>query len=220
MIDGTNELWVKICGVTTVEDARMIVEAGADAIGLNFASVSPRCIDVERAREIVHGIGPRVTWVGVFVDAGEAEMVRIYRAVGLDLAQFHGHETAEELRSFERAVGWENVAYKALRVGAPEDVATAQSYPGPFVLTDAKVKGVVGGTGQTFDWSLVDGLVKERRVLLAGGLHADNVARAVREVQPFGVDTASGVESAPGKKDPELVRAFVERAKGASRRGG
>lgn len=203
-------LWVKICGVTREADVEAIVAAGADAIGLNFALASPRRVSAARARELVRAVpAGAVTWVGVFVDADREELARTRDEVGLDLLQLHGNE-AEDLRA---SFGAE--AYKAVRIATREDVEAARLFAGDRLLVDAKVAGAMGGTGATFDWSLVRELVAERNVVLAGGLGPENVARAVREVRPFGIDTASGVESSPGVKDANLVRAFVERARAA-----
>jgi phosphoribosylanthranilate isomerase len=202
------QLWVKICGVTTVSDALMVAHAGASAIGLNFVPGSPRLISVAQAREIVAAVGPVLEWVGVFVDQPWAQMLDIRREVGLDWIQLHGDETPAAVLDLAPA-------FKALRIGSVDDVALAGQFGGEHLLADAKAEGAHGGTGKTFDWSLVAGLCRSRRVVLAGGLTPDNVAEAVRQVDPFGVDTASGVESAPGKKDPARTSQFVQRARAA-----
>lgn len=205
-------LWVKICGVTREADVETIALSGADAIGLNFAVASPRRVSRARAKELVRSVpGGAVTWVGVFVDSTVEEVERIREEVGLDLLQLHGSET-EDLRARLGAR-----AYKALRIGSPDDVEAARRFGGDRLLVDAKVPGAMGGTGETFDWSLVSDLVARRRVVLAGGLGPENVERAVRTVRPFGVDTASGVESAPGIKDAGKIRAFVASARLAER---
>jgi phosphoribosylanthranilate isomerase len=200
---------VKICGVTSVEDALVCVEAGADAIGVNFAPSSPRRVELEVAWQIIAALPAHIVTVGVFVDATEREMRNTITRVGLGCVQLHGEEPPELVAAFLPH------AYKALRVRGREAIAIAARYPGEHILLDAYVAGIAGGTGATFDWSLAAELARIRQVTLAGGLTPLNVAQAVREVRPFCVDVASGVESAPGRKDPAKVRAFVAEAKGA-----
>ncbi len=200
-------VWVKICGVTTVADAVAVADAGADAIGLNFADSSLRRIELSRAHELVRAVGRRVEWVGVFVDAPGEFIEKVRAELELDWIQLHGSETVATVASHGSR------AFKALRIGDAADVSRAAAYPGSRLLVDAKVPGTHGGTGQTFDWSLLAPILPTREVILAGGLGPANVERAVREVRPFGVDTASGVEREPGLKDHELVRAFVTAAR-------
>lgn len=200
---------VKICGVTSVDDAAMCVEAGADAIGLNFVPGSPRCLDLSTAAAIMREIPERVISVGVFVDADRETLTRHKETLGLRCLQLHGDEPPELLAEFLPH------AYKALRVRGPGVRQEAERYPGRFLLLDAYVPGVHGGSGARFDWSLALELAKLRQLTLAGGLTPDNVAEAIAAVQPFCVDVASGVERAPGKKDEGLVRAFIDNAKRA-----
>ncbi len=202
-------LWVKICGVTTVDDARAAARAGVDALGLNFVRASKRFIDPRRAREIIDAVGRSVTWVGVVADEPASRLRELRDEVGFDLWQLHGHEPPEALEPLLPD------AYKALAMGSSEDARAASRYGGDRVLVDAKVPGELGGTGQVFDWRLVSELVAERRVVLAGGLTPSNVRQAVLSARPWGVDTASGVESAPGKKDHESMARFVEEARRA-----
>lgn len=194
---------VKVCGVTSVVDALMCVEEGVDAIGLNFWPGSPRCVGEPIARQIVEQVGERVETVGLFVDADVNEMHRVRRAVGFSWLQLHGQETPETFAACAPNV------YKALRVSGPETLHQAALYPSELVLLDAFVAGKVGGTGKTFDWALTADLAKRRHIILAGGLHAENVAAAIQAVHPFAVDVASGVESAPGKKERARVREFI-----------
>jgi len=201
---------VKICGVTSVDDAAMCVEAGADAIGLNFAPSSPRCLDLATARAIVRVIPPQVIPVGVFVDADHETLIRYRDDVGLRCLQLHGDEPPELLAQLGPH------AYKALRVRGPSVLQEAERYPGDFLLLDAYVPGVHGGSGARFDWNLALELARTRKLTLAGGLTPDNVRQAVEAVRPFCVDVASGVESAPGKKDAARVRAFVQNAKASA----
>jgi phosphoribosylanthranilate isomerase len=198
---------VKICGLTAVDDAVRCIEAGAHAIGLNFWARSPRCVDVPTARAIVEAGGDRATMVGVFVDFTLEQIREILRETGIRWAQLHGDETPELVAQLLPH------AYKAVGVKDGSAIELARGYPGEHLLLDASVPGMPGGTGRTFDWDIAATVAKERKLTLAGGLTPDNVAEAVRAVKPFRVDVASGVESTPGRKDPELVRRFVERAK-------
>jgi phosphoribosylanthranilate isomerase len=200
---------VKICGVMSARDALACADAGADAIGLNFVPGSRRRVDEERAREIVRAVGERVLVVGVVADLEVQAMLALRERVGLGCLQLHGDEPVESL------VPLLPHAYKAIRVGGPEDVALAETYPGPWVMVDAKAEGALGGTGRTFDWNLVAVLAGRRKVVLAGGLTPDNVAEAVRVVRPDCVDVASGVEvdGHPGQKDVARVRDFIAQAR-------
>jgi phosphoribosylanthranilate isomerase len=198
---------VKICGVTSLDDARMCLDAGADALGLNFWSRSARRCDEAVARSIVAALKGQTLFVGVFVDSSADEVERIRSEVGLDCVQLHGDEPPSMLQAFLPH------AYKAVRVRG-DVLAAVRAYPGEHVLLDAYVPGLPGGTGATFDWTLARAVAAERKLTLAGGLTPANVREAVQTVQPYCVDVASGVESAPGVKDEALVRAFVARARG------
>nr|MBF0681276.1 phosphoribosylanthranilate isomerase [Pseudomonas sp.] len=195
----------KICGITRVEDARVAVDAGADAIGLVFYAPSPRAVSVSQARQIIAALPPFITTVGLFVNATRCEIGEILDAVPLDALQFHGDETPDQCEGHGRP--W----YKALRVKPGDDiVAKAERYAGASaILLDTFVAGVPGGTGEVFDWSLVPaGLPKP--VILAGGLNADNVQQAIAQVRPYAVDVSGGVEREKGIKDALAVRTFVE----------
>jgi phosphoribosylanthranilate isomerase len=202
-------LWIKICGVTSLEDALMVEQAGADAIGLNFAVESPRRVDVATARQIATALYDKLEIVGVFVNATLADITTIANEVGLDTAQLHGAESPELLAQVSQLVP----AYKALRIGIAEDVAEAGTYGGDRLLVDAKVPGALGGTGHTFDWSLIERLNEERKIIVAGGLNPENIEDCVRRVLPYGIDTASGVELSPRKKSAEKVMAFIQTAR-------
>jgi phosphoribosylanthranilate isomerase len=196
---------IKICGIKTVKDALAAMEAGADLIGFNFYPKSPRCIDVGICRDIMsvmrkHG---HVTYVGVFVNASVEEIYATIETCGLSLAQLHGDETPEMLRALN------GKAFKAFR-GMPSDITGYERNDAPALLVDAAVKGVYGGSGVTADWSAAADLAKKYPLLLAGGLTPENVADAVWQVKPWGVDVASGVESEPGKKDASKIKAFVQ----------
>lgn len=202
--------WVKICGITNVGDAEHAVRAGASAIGLNFVPSSRRRVELEVAREIAEVVRGRIEVVGVFADEPAERLVEIAAAVGLDRLQLHGNEPAELVADLPRA-------FKALGVAGAADVIGARAFPGELLLLDAKVQGASGGTGHTFDWSLLGEIVAERRIVLAGGLTPDNVQDAVRRVKPYGVDVASGVEppGSPGQKDAEKILRFVREARSA-----
>jgi phosphoribosylanthranilate isomerase len=203
--------WIKICGVTLPADVELVIDSGAQAIGLNFVSWSKRRIDVPLARKLAEIARGRVETVGVVSDLSEEQIRELSQTVGLDRVQVHGQEPP----SLVTRLG--GLAFKALGVASAADVALAASFPGELLLVDAAVGARSGGTGTTFDWSLVTELCRARSVVVAGGLHPENVTDAVLALSPFGVDVASGVErnGAPGIKDPELVKAFVE----AVRRG-
>lgn len=201
---------VKICGVTSPEQALACVEAGADSVGVNFVSASVRCVSVATAAAIVHAVGGRALVVGVVAGLGVPALRVLREATGVGCLQLHGDEGPDDVTALLPH------AYKAVRVSNRDDVARARAMPGEYVLVDAKVDGALGGTGHTFDWSLVVDLARARRLVLAGGLTPENVARAVAAVHPWCVDVASGVESAPGVKDAAKVRAFVEAVRAAA----
>lgn len=202
---------VKICGLTNLADALGAVEAGADALGFVFHPPSPRFVRPEDAREIVRQLPPFVARVGVFVDAEADRVGEIARRVGLDTLQFHGQETPDYCAGF----GAFRVV-KAFRMDGAAALGRLKKYEPYAWLLDSYVPGVLGGTGQTFNWDLACEAVRlGGRVLLAGGLVPDNVARAVAAVRPYAVDVSSGVESAPGRKDPVRMREFLAAARSA-----
>ncbi len=200
---------IKICGLTTVDDTLRCVEAGADAIGLNFWPRSPRSIDVATAKTIVEAVGDRVQLVGVFVDFSVAQIREILMETGIEWAQLHGEESPEQVAELLPR------AYKAIGAKSSSVIELARTYPGEHLLLDASVPGLPGGTGRTFDWAIAAEVARERKLTLAGGLDAKNVTEAIETVNPFRVDVASGVESEPGRKDPDLVRSFIDAAKTA-----
>ena len=205
---------IKICGIKTLTDALNAIEAGADYLGFNFYPKSVRFIEKETCAEITSVLKrkhPHIKLVGVFVNSPVEEVKAILETCHLDLAQLHGDETPEMLESFN------GKAFKAIRLSASTSIDESvypflKSVPesaSPALLIDAAVKGVYGGSGVTADWSAAAELAKKYPLLLAGGLTSENVADAVRQVRPWGVDTASGVESAPGEKDAVKMSAFV-----------
>ena len=205
---------VKICGITRVEDALSAAQAGADAIGLVFYSRSPRFVTRKVAAEICAALPPFVTTVGLFVNAGRAEIAEILETVPLDLLQFHGDESPAQCESHGR--NW----IKAVRMKDDVDLyACARQYHRAVgLLVDSYVPGVPGGTGETFNWGrLPDDL--SLPLVLAGGLHAGNVAEAVTQVRPWAVDVSGGVEldtlqgRQGGIKDAAKIRAFINSVK-------
>jgi phosphoribosylanthranilate isomerase len=204
---------IKICGITNLEDALAAIDAGVDLLGFNFYRKSARYIEPEMARSIVaqirSGVG-RPQLIGVFVNSPFLEVQSILREVDLDLAQLHGDESIELIAQLDGR------GFKALRPQSTDEAENqAKTYAvasEPALLIDAYRKGEYGGTGQVGDWSIAAKVARQYPILLAGGLTPDNVAEVIRQVQPWGVDVASGVESAPGKKDMQKMRAFVAKA--------
>jgi phosphoribosylanthranilate isomerase len=204
---------VKICGITAPEDGVMAAAAGADAIGLVFWPKSSRFVEYERAAEIHRALPPFVLRVGVFVDATRDELERAIAAGGLDMVQLHGQEPPDRMGEPTRRV------LKALRVGPGFQPEQALAYEGRVagLLLDTQSSAAPGGTGETFDWSLAAALrPRVSHLVLAGGLTADNVGRANAAVRPDAVDVSSGVESAPGRKDPTKVLAFIQAVRNAA----
>lgn len=205
-------MYVKVCGITLLEDAQAAIAAGADVLGFNFVPESKRRVEVETAREIIAAVRGRVLSVALVADLPTREALELLSALGADRLQLHGEESQDQLLELSPH------AFKAIRVGAAADVERARAFPGHPLLVDAKVPGQLGGTGHTIDWPLVAALARERALMLAGGLTSDNVEQAVRIVQPWGVDTASGVEISgnPRRKDFEKMQRFVAAARRAS----
>lgn len=200
--------WIKICGVTNVDDAEHVVQSGANAIGLNFIHGSKRRVTLEQARPIVEAVKGRIELVAVVAAPTDSEVTEL-RELGMEWLQLHGDEPAARVSRLLPN------AFKAVAIEDAADARRAGSFPGERLLVDTKVSGASGGTGKVFDWQLVTDLAKTRQLILAGGLTPKNVAAAVRVLSPWGVDTASGVELVPGVKDAELVTAFVLAVRGA-----
>jgi phosphoribosylanthranilate isomerase len=195
---------VKFCGITRLQDALEAARLGADAIGLVFHEASPRAVTIEQARSIAAALPPFVAKVALFVDAGRARIEAVLATVPIDLLQFHGSEPPDA------CVGYDRPYLKAVRMAAGVDLREqAERYRGAVaLLADTHVVGVPGGTGVTFDWSLIPADVG-KPVVLAGGLTPDNVAAAIKTVQPYAVDVSGGIELAKGIKDPARMRAFM-----------
>lgn len=196
---------IKICGITRVEDVMDAVHSGADALGLVFYDKSPRNVTVQQAVKLTEVIFPFVTLVGLFVNASAETVREVLRVVPLDVLQFHGEEEPEFCAQFGRPY------LKAIRVRQGVDlVQYAADYAGAQgLLLDAFVEGAHGGTGASFDWTLIP-YDLPLPVILSGGLHAGNVAEAIRQVRPYAVDVSSGVEASKGIKDAEKIAAFIK----------
>jgi phosphoribosylanthranilate isomerase len=205
-------MYVKVCGITQLGDAQAAIAAGADMLGFNFVPHSKRRVDVETAREIISAVRGRALSVAVVADLPTREALELLSALGADRLQLHGEESHDQLRELAPH------AFKAVRVGDAADVERARAFPGHPLLVDAKVAGQLGGTGHSIDWPLVVELARGRALMLAGGLTAENVEQAVRIVQPWGVDTASGVDASadPRRKDFAKMQRFVAAARRAA----
>ncbi|MBA3297757.1 MAG: phosphoribosylanthranilate isomerase [Acidobacteria bacterium] len=196
---------VKICGVTRASDAQLAAELGASAIGFIFWPQSPRFVEPDVAREIVAGLPPGVVPVGVFVDQPASQVRDIATRVGLGAVQLHGHESVEYAAALREPV------IKAVSVREGFTAAALDVIPAAMtVLLDAHDPVTRGGTGRTIDWTLATAAAARRPLMLSGGLNPDNVRDAVRAVRPYGIDLSSGVESSPGVKDHDRLRALFD----------
>jgi phosphoribosylanthranilate isomerase len=201
------EIKIKICGITNREDALLAVDLGADSLGFIFAE-SPRQIDSEKARAIIHNLPPFIKTVGVFVNEGSGKIKKIQAECGLDLIQLHGDESPEQCRDLMP------YSIKALRIKDEKDIEGIDIYKSTVraMLLDTYQKGKAGGTGKTFDWSLA---LKAKEtgipIILAGGLSPENIQEAITTVKPYAVDINSGIEERPGKKSQELMKLLFEK---------
>ena len=195
---------VKICGITCVEDAMNSVNAGADAIGLVFYAPSPRAVTIAQAQQIVAALSPFISVVGLFVNAKQTEIESVLSKVRLDILQFHGEESASDCQQINMPY------YKAIRVKADTNLLQyeAEFKSAKALLLDTYSEAAVGGTGQVFDWGLIPKNLS-KPVILAGGLTAENVASAIRQVRPYAVDVSGGVEQNKGIKDAAKIAAFM-----------
>ena len=200
---------VKICGITNIEDARHASACGADALGFVFYLGSPRYVDPEQARGIIAELPPLVTTVGLFVNETPARVREAVEFCGLDAVQLHGDETPEQCQYPPHRV------IKALRLNDRIENGVFASYQVSSLLLDAYVPDQFGGTGKKCDWQRAAEVAAKYRIILAGGLTPDNVAEAIQQVHPYGVDVSSGVEKKAGQKDPEKVAKFIRMAKEA-----
>jgi len=207
---------VKICGITNLEDARHAIECGADMLGFNFYRGSKRYVEPAVAADIVRELsGSTVEHVGVFVNAEAAEIAEIVRQVGMDIVQLHGDEPEMFIDDLRNSTPAEII--KVFRVRDADDFQDATGSKSTYVMLDSYSEKAFGGSGRTFNWGIAQeiSILLPEVIFLAGGLTPDNVADAIRTVRPYAVDVASGVESSPGKKDPEKVAAFIRAAKEA-----
>jgi len=202
---------VKICGITSVQDAAAAVDAGADALGFVFVPGTPRVISPEVAEQIAAGLPPFVTTVGVFVDQPLEEILSVIIRCRLQAVQLHGNEP----ETFSRRIPVKVI--KAIRVRDAADLRGIGTYPAHAFLLDAFVEGQPGGTGTTISWDLARQAIGRVPVILSGGLRPENVAQAVRAVRPYAVDVSSGVETSPGRKDHRKVREFIAAVREADR---
>ena len=193
---------VKICGITTEQDARSAAAAGADAIGLVFVSASRRNVSIEQARRICRVLPPFVSRVGLFMNADRSQIEQVLTAVPLDCLQFHGSESPEFCQAFGRQ--W----IKALAMGGGERPDWKPYADADALLLDSHGEGKLGGSGKPFDWNRVPEI--DRPWILAGGLHPGNVAEACRQLHPDAVDVSSGVEIRPGIKDHRALHEFIK----------
>ena len=202
----SDELFVKICGCTSEADALLAVSLGASAVGFIFAP-SPRQVTVQLAGDVAKRLPEHILTVGVFRDEAPQRVVEAMHNAGLGAAQLHGHESSEESLWVRARVP---VVIKAFRAGE-RAISRFEEFGADYLLMD----GENPGSGQVFDWRLAEGVADHHRLILSGGLRPDNVADAVANLRPAGVDVASGVESSPGRKDPLLVRDFIVNARRA-----
>jgi phosphoribosylanthranilate isomerase len=199
---------VKICGITAPEDARLAAELGAWAIGLIFHQPSPRSVDVEVAEGIGAEMRRELEVVGVFVNEPLDRVAELAERCSLSILQLHGDEGPAYCREAARRTGAK--VMKALRVHDRADVRRATAFHTDYHLLDARVAGLRGGTGESFAWEIVDAHDRRTPVVLSGGITPDNAAEAVAVVRPFAVDSASGTEAEPGRKDPEKMKALFD----------
>lgn len=197
-----NPIRVKICGITRVEDAEAAVELGADFIGLNFWKKSPRRVSAELGFDLAAAVRGRTSLVGVFVNEDPAEVTRIADAVGLDLIQFHGDETPEDLAP------WGERAIKAIRFSGELDGEALEDYKTVWGFLIEPQRDSYGGTGRSWNYAKARRLPRHRPFLLAGGLRPENVGEAIAACSPWGVDVCSGIESEPGVKDAQAMWKF------------
>jgi len=200
---------IKICGITSVEDARLCVEAGADALGFIFVERTPRYVAPDAAARIIAGLPPFVTPVGVFWDHAAGHVKAVAEQCGLGALQFHGDETPEDLQEYRLPL------IKTLKVAAAADLARMAGYRVSAFLLDSPSRWSEGEARSPIPWEVAAEAARLHPVLLSAGLTPENVAGAVRRVRPFGVDVNSGVEARPGRKDPARVRRFVAEARAA-----
>jgi phosphoribosylanthranilate isomerase len=201
---------VKICGITRLQDALDACAMGADLLGFNFVPESKRYVNPYTARDIIASLPPFVISVGIFADEDSAVVKDMAGFLKLDAVQLHGNEDSVYCRGLKTTV------IKAVRIGSQLDLDGINEFDVAALLLDSKIDGMLGGSGKRFPWEMASALCEGRRVFVAGGLTPENVREAVRTLSPYGVDTASGVETQPGVKDPVLMEKFITEAKFAA----
>ncbi len=197
---------IKICGITNKIDAMNASKLGVDMLGFVFYKKSKRYIEPLTAEDIINELSPSIGKVGVFVDEVEKNVIKIAEDTDLDTLQFHGNETPEYCSSFR----YKYKVIKAFRLKTKKDLKRINDYTVDFYLLDTYKRDSIGGTGETFDWKILMDFEILKPIILSGGLNPENIARAVKELSPYGVDVSTGVETAPGKKDLTLMKKFVE----------
>jgi phosphoribosylanthranilate isomerase len=203
---------VKICGITNWADAKVCVDAGASAIGLNFYAASPRSVSPAAAWEIIRKLPPFVSAIGVFVNWAPEAVLSLARALHLNAVQLHGDESADDVETLAAQIS----VIKAVQVKSGFRMESLRKFSAASgILLDGFRAGLRGGTGATVDWKLAASASRHANIILAGGLTPENVAEAISIARPYAVDVASGVESKPGKKDARLVREFMSAVESA-----
>ncbi|HLE24421.1 MAG TPA: phosphoribosylanthranilate isomerase [Thermodesulfobacteriota bacterium] len=198
---------IKICGITNIEDALLSVDLGANALGFVFYQGSKRYIKPDNAQTIISKLPPFVTTVGVFVNQILEDIIKIKEKAGFDAFQLHGEESPDFCMKLKGKV------IKAIRVKDSIDPKEIESYPTQAILFDNYSMEYYGGAGETFGWEVLRGLDTSKKIILSGGLTSENVANAIRIVNPYAVDVSTGVEEIPGKKDPGKLKRFIEAAR-------
>jgi phosphoribosylanthranilate isomerase len=198
-------MFVKICGITNEDDALLAVAMGADAVGFNFVQGSTRQIAAQVAYDITRRLPPEILTVGIFRDEHPKRVVDVAHRAGVKAVQLHGRETAADTQLVAQSFRWVIKAFSAVDPNLPK----ADQYGTDMIMVDSPG----GGTGKVFDWSLAGDAPDSVKLIVAGGLTPDNVGAAIDEIQPWGVDVATGVERSPGKKDPIAVKRFIENAR-------
>ena len=198
---------IKICGITNIEDALFSVDLGTNALGFVFYKGSKRYIEPDNARSIISKLPPFVTTVGVFANQELEEIKKIKGKAGFDAFQLHGDESPDFCMKLEGKI------IKAIRVKDVINPEEIESYPAQAILFDNYSTEAYGGTGETFGWEILKGFDTSKKIILSGGLTPENVARAIRIVNPYAVDVSTGVEASPGKKNPDKLKRFIEAAR-------
>ncbi len=204
---------VKICGITNREDAELCVDEGADALGFVLYDKSPRSVDLLEAMDIIKALPPFVTSVAVVVDKSLEGLIEAVKTAGFDAVQLHGTEDVEYVRALKKELPATKII-KAFRVRNTDSLADMEYYDVSAYLLDAYDDGLYGGTGKTFNWDVAGAALTFGRIILAGGLSAENIKEAIETVHPDAVDLSSGLEREPGRKDPEKVKEFFKRMRG------